>query len=118
MLRKVLYAKIQGLRVTGKNLEYSGSITLPKDVIEEAGIIPGEAVLVVNMNNGVRFETYVIEGEKGKVELNGGAARLGEIGDKLIVMAFTYIDAISEEVKHTIIIVDDSNKIIEIRRKN
>jgi len=118
LLRKVLFAKIQGLTVTGKNLEYTGSITLPKDIIEASGIIPGELVLVINMNNGLRFETYVIEGEKGQVELNGGAARLGEIGDKLIVMAFVLINPNEETIKPKVILVNEKNEVYEIQKKS
>jgi aspartate 1-decarboxylase len=94
MYTKFLKSKLQGLKVTEKNLEYSGSIKLDKDFMEKSGIKPYETVLVVNISNGERFETYVIEGDRGSkvVGLQGGAARLGEVGDKLIIMSFYYVD--------------------------
>ena len=115
MFKKMLSAKIQNLKVTGKNLDYIGSITLPRSLIEKAGIHPFEAVLVINLNNGNRFETYVMPGEENKVELNGGAARLGETGDRLIVFAFNYIsyDELSS-YKPKIIIVNDNNEIVKM----
>ncbi len=119
MLRKILYAKLHGLVVTGKNVNYYGSLTLDKEIINMAGLKPFESVLVVNINNGARFETYLIHGKKGEVILNGGAARLGEIGDKLIILAFAYIN--EEELnnfKPKIIIFDEKNRVLEIRENN
>ena len=89
-MRKLLRAKLHGLTVTHKNLHYTGSLGVDARLLERAGISPYEWVLVVNLNNGVRFETYVIPEEpgSGRVVLNGGAARLGEVGDTLLVMAF------------------------------
>lgn len=91
----VLRCKIHGARVTRANLEYEGSLTLDAELFERAGFVPYEKVMVANINNGQRFETYVIRGEKGprEVGLNGGAARLGSVGDRLIVLAFTRMPA-------------------------
>ena len=91
MYIKVLRAKLHRVKVTGKNVYYQGSITIGRCRLEKSGIIPGEFVYVVNLSNGARFETYVIEGRDKEIELNGGAARLGEIGDELIIMAYAYV---------------------------
>lgn len=92
-MRKMCKSKIYGLKVTNKKIEYEeGSITLPKKIMQTADILPGEIVLIINTNNGERFETYVIEGEEGKCELLGGAARLAEIGDKLLIISYKFIN--------------------------
>ncbi len=98
MYLKVLRAKLHRVKVTGKELYYQGSITIGRKRLEKSGIMPGEFVLVVNMNNGARFETYVIEGEDKEIVLNGAAARLGEVGDELIIMAYAYVTP--EEAKN------------------
>lgn len=89
MLRYVCRAKITGARITGKALDYEGSLAVGSDLLEAAGMAPWEKVLVVNRNNGTRFETYIIEAppESG-IALNGPASRLGEVGDEVIVMCF------------------------------
>lgn len=94
MLRQMLRSKIQNATVTEACLEYEGSITLDPLVIEAAGLLPGELVLVVNLNNGERLETYVIAGERGSgvVCLNGPAARRGMVGDRLHILAFALAD--------------------------
>ena len=112
MYYKVLRLKISRAKVTGKNLYYEGSITLPKPLIKYCDIKPQESVLVVNLNNGVRFETYVIVGEEeGEIILNGGAARLGEIGDELLLLFFYYLEADEADYhKPRIIHLDDRNR--------
>ena len=94
MLIEVCKSKIKEAFVTQKDLQYDGSLTISEDVVEKAGLYPGEKVLIINVNNGERMETYVILGERGKgiIGLNGGAARKGEIGDELIILAFALID--------------------------
>lgn len=76
--------------------------------MKEANIKPGEFVMVINKNNGVRFETYVMEGKEGEVELNGGTARLGYPGDELIVFSFVFSE---REIKPRIIYVDENNRV-------
>ncbi len=107
-LKKFLKSKIHGARVTGTNLNYEGSISLPPSLLKEADIKPYEFVMVVNKNNGIRFETYAIKGKEGKVELNGGTARLGHPGDELLIFSFVLSD---KEVKPDIIVVDENNRI-------
>ncbi|GAB1251862.1 aspartate 1-decarboxylase [Porphyromonas miyakawae] len=97
MLVEVLKSKLHRLSVTEADLNYIGSITIDKLLLEAAGIIPGEHVYIVNNNNGARLDTYVIEGPAGSgmVCLNGAAARLAQVGDVIIVM--TYAQMTPEE---------------------
>ena len=116
MFRMLLKSKIHRATVTNTNLRYIGSITIDERLMREANILPYEIVQVVNMHTGVRFETYVIKGKKnsGAIELNGGAARLGEKGDELIVISYTFLE---EETlnrhKPRIVLVNSKNKIIK-----
>ncbi len=114
MLRQMLLAKIHLATVTDADLHYEGSITLDQDLIEAAGMLPYEQVTVSNVNNGERFTTYVLPGERGSgiVCLNGPTARKGITGDK--VMIFCYVCCNEEEVsrhKPKIIKVDSKNRI-------
>ncbi len=92
--RILVKSKIQRLTVTDKNLLYEGSLELDSGLMKAADIVPGEMVQVVNVNNGARFETYVIEAPAGSgaCVLNGAAARLGETGDQVIVMSSVLVD--------------------------
>jgi len=94
MLIEVLKSKIHRVTITGAELNYVGSITLDKKLIEAANLVVGEKVQVVNINNGVRLETYVIEGEfeSGEVTLNGPAARQVQVGDIIIIISYGQID--------------------------
>ena len=114
MLREMLRSKIHRATVTDANLSYEGSITIDQDLIEAAGILPYEQVMISNMNNGERFETYVIPGPRGsgQVCLNGPTARKGVTGDKIVIFFYEYYN--EEELKTfkpKIIIVDDKNRI-------
>ena len=90
MLIQVLKSKIHRVTVTEANLNYIGSITIDQDLIDAAGIVPGERVFIVDNNNGERLDTYVIAGERGSgvVCLNGAAARKVQPGDIVIIMAY------------------------------
>ena len=94
MLINLVKSKIHRVRVTEASLNYIGSITIDEDLMEAAGILAGERVQVVNNNNGERIETYVIPGRRqsGVICLNGAAARLFQIGDIVIIMAYTWIE--------------------------
>ncbi len=109
MLIPTLRAKIHRATITDANLNYEGSIAISRDLLTASGINVYERVQVVNLNNGVRFETYVIEGKPGEMCLNGPAARLGLIGDIVIVLAYAYIDPIKESVTPKLIHVDSNN---------
>ncbi len=113
MLLKVLRAKIHRATATGANLEYVGSVTIDRELLEAAGIVEGECVLVADLANGTRHETYVIAGEPGSGEIcvNGAAARLVEPGDRLIVMAFAYVSPEqAPELESVTVLVDDKNR--------
>jgi len=116
MLRTVLRAKIHRATVTETDLDYEGSLTLDPELAEAAGLLANELVHVLNLNNGSRFETYVILGEAGsrQVCLNGPAARLGMVGDKIIVLA--YAQMTEEEARQNgpiVVIVDEQNRVIQ-----
>ena len=115
---EMLYSKIHRATVTGANLNYIGSITIDKKLIKKAKLKFGQKVEIVNINNGERFSTYVIEGKKnsGIISLNGAAARKVEAGDKIIIIAYTTLH--KKELKNfkpTILFVDKKNKIKEIK---
>ncbi len=114
MLRLVCKSKIQSAKVTGKNLRYTGSIVIDENLMQRADILPYEIVMVVNLNNGERFETYVIPGRKnsGIIALQGGAARLGEIGDCLIVISYAFLEGRElKEYKPKMVLLNEKNKI-------
>jgi aspartate 1-decarboxylase len=118
MQRTFLLAKIHNCTLTGANLNYVGSISIDKVLLDKAGILPYEQVQVVNSANGKRFITYAIPApaNSGTIELNGAAARLGIIGDRLIIM--TYGQFTLEELKNyspTVVIVDEINRMLEVR---
>ncbi|MEZ0248474.1 MAG: aspartate 1-decarboxylase [Thermoproteus sp.] len=111
----LLRAKAHGLRVTGKNLHYEGSLTLGRDIISAAGFYPFERVEVYNVTNGARFSTYVIEGPDGVVELNGAAARLGEVGDVLIVASYECVNDVDRFV--VTIAIFEENKVKAVYKR-
>lgn len=94
MMIEVLQSKIHRVKVTGAELNYIGSITIDADLIEAAKLIIGQKVQIVNIQNGERFETYVIEGRRGSGELtlNGPAARKVQVGDLVIIIAYALMD--------------------------
>ncbi|MGL1933595.1 MAG: aspartate 1-decarboxylase [Fibrobacterales bacterium] len=111
-----LKSKIHRATVTDANLNYVGSVTIDKDLLEAANMHEHEQVHIVNINNGERFVTYTIEGERGSgvICLNGAAARLAQPDDLVIIIAYCSIDE-SEAVTHipTVVQVDEKNQIIE-----
>jgi len=118
MMLKVLRAKIHRARVTEAQVDYVGSITIDRDLMDAADIVPGECVLVADMTDGARFETYVMEGAAGSgtICINGAAARLVNVGDEVIIMSFAY--ATTEEavsLRPRIVLVDDRNRPAEKR---
>ena len=114
MLRQMLRSKIHRATVTDANLGYDGSITIDEVLIQAAGILPYEHVMISNLNNGERFETYVIPGGRGSGEvcLNGPTARKGLTGDKIVIFCYEYYN--EEELKTfkpVIIKVDEKNRM-------
>jgi len=96
----VLKSKIHRVRITQVDIDYVGSLTLDRDLMDAAGLLPFEKIHVLNVNNGSRIETYVIEGPRGSgvVGLNGPAARTGLVGDLIIVLAYAWMS--EEEARH------------------
>lgn len=116
MLIQILKSKIHRARVTQAELNYVGSITIDEDLLDAANMIPNERVQVVNNNNGARFETYIIKGERGSgvICLNGATARLAQVGDILIIMSYGQLP-LEEAKKYQPILVfpDDHNQLIK-----
>lgn len=113
MLRLMLRSKIHRATVTESNLNYEGSITIDETLMQAAGILPYEQVMISNINNGERFETYVIPGARGSgtVCLNGPTARKGVVGDKIVIFCYEYYN--EEELKRfkpSIVKVDEKNR--------
>lgn len=116
MLRMMLNSKIHRATVTEADLNYVGSITIDQDLLDEVGMLANEKVHVVNNNNGARFETYIIAGERGSgvICVNGAAARLVQKGDIVIILSYGYVmDENAKDHKPTIAIMDEHNKIRE-----
>lgn len=116
MFRKMCRAKINRAVINKKDLNYKGSIGIDKKLLEASGILPNEVVLVLNFNNGQRFETYVIEEEdnSGIVALYGPAAKLGELGDELIILSYLFAEEKeAKDIKLKVVNVDKENRVIE-----
>ena len=114
MLIHFCKSKLAHGRITEAELYYEGSITIDEKLMKASGIVPGEKVEVLNINNGSRLETYAIAGKSGsgQICLNGPAARLGFVGDQVIILSYGLIDA-KEALKHKtkVVYLDDHNKI-------
>ena len=116
MMIEVLKSKIHCVTVTEANLNYMGSITIDEDIMDAANMIAGEQVQIVDNNNGERFETYIIKGERGSgcICLNGAAARKVQVGDVVIIMSYALMDfEEAKTFKPTVIFPDTvTNKIV------
>ena len=118
MKRTLLRSKIHRATVTGAEPDYEGSITIDPDLIRAAGLAEYELVHVADITNGVRLETYVIAGEPGSgvICMNGAAARVVNIGDKVIIMAYGQADEpLPSDWRPAIVLVDENNRIREVR---
>ncbi|MBS1250178.1 MAG: Aspartate 1-decarboxylase [Chloroflexi bacterium] len=114
MYRKLLKAKLHRAVVTGADLHYEGSITIDTNLLDAAGIRVYEMVQVVDIDNGSRLETYTIPGEAGSgvVQLNGAAARLVNVGDRVIIMAYAQVEEpLPEDWKPTVLLLDEENRV-------
>jgi aspartate 1-decarboxylase len=111
MIIEVLRSKIHRVRVNQLELHYNGSITIDTQLLRAAQMIPNEKVHVLNVNNGARFETYIIEGpaDSGIIGLNGPAARMAALGDMLIVISYGQLDFEAAKTHTPIIIIPDEN---------
>ncbi len=115
MIISLLKSKIHRATVTGVDVGYEGSIVIDADLMDEVGIYPFEKVLVANLNTGVRFETYVLAGERGSgaIKLNGATAHLGKVEDRVIIFAFTEMPASeAESFSPKIIQLDEKNQVV------
>lgn len=118
MLVQLLKSKIHRATVTDANLDYEGSMTIDRDLMDKVGLIPYEKILCSNMANAARFETYAIPGERGagEIVLNGAAAHLGKPGDRLTIMSFTQVEAGEAKFwKPHVIVLGDKNAIVSER---
>ncbi len=118
MYRTLLSAKIHRVRVTHADLDYVGSISLDRDLMDAAGMVDHERVQVVDVTNGARLETYVIPAKRGSgtVQLNGAAAHLVHVDDVVIVMAYALVeDSAAREWQPTVVLVDDHNHVKSVR---
>lgn len=117
MLRMMMNSKIHRATVTEADLNYVGSITIDEDILDAVGMLPNEKVHIVNNNNGARFETYIIAGERGSgvICVNGAAARLVQRGDIVIIISYVYVDnAEAKDHKPTVAIMGEGNIIKEM----
>ena len=111
-------SKLHRATVTQAEINYVGSVTIDSELLEKSGILPGEKVQIVNINNGERFETYTIEGEAGSgtICINGAAARLVQVGDKVIIIAYALMD---EQEARTfepkVLVMDEHNQIVRVK---
>jgi aspartate 1-decarboxylase len=115
MQRHMMKSKIHRATITSADLHYEGSLTVDQDLLDAADLLNYEEIQVVNVNNGARFTTYVISGERGSgvVQLNGAAARLGLPGDLVILIAYATIeDAETERFTPRVVFVDEQNRIV------
>jgi aspartate 1-decarboxylase len=118
MLRRMCRAKIHRATVTASRLDYEGSIEIDETLMKAAGLLEYEVVLVANIANGARFETYVIKGpaDSGVIGLNGAAAHLGKPGNKLIIMSNGWMtEAKARKMKPRFIQVDHKNRVYDVR---
>lgn len=111
MMIEVLKSKLHCLQVTQANLNYMGSITIDEDLMDAANMIAGEKVQIVDNNNGERFDTYIIKGERGSgcICLNGAAARKVQVGDTVIIMSYALMDfEEAKEFKPTVVFPENN----------
>ena len=115
MMIEVLKSKIHCVQVTQANLNYMGSITIDEELMEAAGMIEGEKVQIVDNDNGERFETYIIKGERGSgcICLNGAAARKVLVGDTVIIMSYALMDFEEAKTFKPSVVFPENNKIVK-----
>ncbi|MBQ0852802.1 aspartate 1-decarboxylase [Streptomyces sp. NPDC057621] len=117
MFRTMLKSKIHRATITQCDLNYVGSLTLDADLMDAADLLPGELIHLVDINNGSRLETYVIEGPRGSgiIGVNGAAARLVQNGDLVIIIAYAAVaDAEASKVEPRVVFVDEHNEVVQL----
>lgn len=118
MLLHMLKSKIHRAQITGANVDYEGSLTIDRELMEKVGFLPYEKILCSNLANAARFETYAIPGERGsgQIVLNGAAAHLGKPGDRLTIMSFTEVELAEAKFwKPRVIVLGKENVITDER---
>ena len=120
MLLSMFKGKLHRAVVTQADINYVGSVTIDAELLAESGILPGERVQIVNLNNGERFETYTIPGEAGSgvICINGAAARLVQVGDRVIIIAYVLMEP--EEAKlfqPRVLVLDENNRVVRIKHE-
>lgn len=117
MLTKLLKAKLHHAVVTQTCPEYHGSVTIDSDLLRDSGLLPNEGVLIADCENGNRFETYIIPGKAGSgvIEINGAAAKLSAVGNRVIIMSFVLCDAHEIHQHHSrVLVLDARNHVLEM----
>jgi len=118
MLVHVLKSKIHRAQITGANVDYEGSLTIDRQLMDKCGLLPYERILCSNLANATRFETYAIPGEggSGQIVLNGAAAHLGKPGERLTIMSFTEIEVAEAKLwKPRVLVLGERNAIVDER---
>jgi len=113
-------SKLHRATITQADINYVGSVTIDSDLLANSGILPGEKVQIVDINNGERFETYTIAGDAGSgiICINGAAARLVQVGDKVIIIAYALMDEKeAKKFQPTVLVLDEKNKIIRTKHE-
>ncbi len=115
MQRTMLKSKLHRARVTDVLIDYEGSIEIDEDLMDEVGIITYEQVHIYNISNGHRFITYAIPGDRGSrvVSINGAAARLAHINDRIIIVAYGIMETDREDTKPKVMVLDENNQVVE-----
>ncbi len=117
MMRYMLKSKIHRATITAADLDYEGSLTVARDIMDAVDLLPFEKIKIYNINNGERFDTYVIEGEAGSgvIGLNGAAARKGLVGDLIIIASFCLVEETElGTFKPRVVLLDNDNRIKEM----
>jgi aspartate 1-decarboxylase len=118
MLVHILKSKIHRAEVTGAHMDYEGSLTIDRDLMDRVGLLPYERILCSNLANAARFETYAIPGERGtgQIILNGAAAHLGKPGERLTIMSFTEVEIAEAKFwKPHVIVLGEHNAVVTDR---
>lgn len=118
MLLTMFKGKLHRATVTEANINYVGSVTIDSELLENSGILPGEKVQIVNIDNGERLETYTIAGDRGSgvICLNGAAARRVQVGDRVIIIAYALMEeAEARAFRPKVLVLDEHNKILRIK---
>jgi len=119
MQRCLLRSKIYGAKVTQSEIDYEGSITIDRDLMDAVDLVVGEKVLIANMENGARLETYVIEGSRGSgtICMNGAASHQAKVGDRIIIMSFCILEPHEiQGLKPLLVYLDENNRVKGLAR--